>query len=121
MGKIQKISNYAKDKMRETRFNKLVKECERLYATHPLAEWQRERIAEIRALGEFKCKVVDDKAMETKRRMVEEFMQFEIDFIYASTKFRQEHPGEEMKLAKESKVSAFFKDIVERAKALGNS
>lgn len=120
MGKIQQISNYAKDKMRESRFNKLVKECERLYATHPLAEWQRERIAEIRALGEFKCKVVDDKAMETKRRMVEEFMQFEIDFIYASAKFREENPGEEMKFAKESKVSAFFKDIIERAKTLGN-
>lgn len=89
-------------KIQASRLDKLVREGQRLWDTEKMEQWQIDRINEIRQLGEKKCAIIDQKADEAKRGIVEEFMQFEIDFIYGSQKFKKENPGEEMKLTKDS-------------------
>ena len=125
MGLLKKLNQWRKQERLETKFAKLVRECDRLSKTEPLSSWQKDRIKEIRALGEFKCKVIDDKAREAKMGIVEEFMQFEIDFIYASQKFKTENPGREMRLIPEESgfrgmfSGAFFRSLIGRSKRMG--
>lgn len=111
-----------KKRLGDGRMARLVEEGTQLHATLPMAEWQRKRIAEIRAVGEQKCREVEQASEMRKRQLVEDFMQFEIDFMLASNKFREHNPGEEWKPGGVWKAGfalrKFFKGLGHRAEAM---
>ena len=97
MGHLRNLNLGLKKMMQDTRLMKLSKEGQMLYATVPLAPWQKKRIEEIREVGELKCAEVDKEATRLKRGIVEDFLEFELGFIKASASFRKNNPGVEWK------------------------
>lgn len=100
--------------IRQTRMSKLANKIHELHAITPMQPWQTQRIKEIRNICEAKEKQLFDKANALCQEIREEHMQFEVDFIIASAKFREDHPGEEMVLEPKN----FFERMFDKAKGV---
>lgn len=103
----------------EGRMQKIAKELTTLHAQTPLAEWQRNRITEIRNAGEFHIKKMYHKARVLEMQLMEEYAQHEIDFIMASNQFKRDNPGQEWAPDLTSKLGLVARSFWKRFMATG--
>ncbi|MEK7068562.1 MAG: hypothetical protein AAB964_01970 [Patescibacteria group bacterium] len=100
---------------------RLSKELQHFYANHFLSPWQKTKIGEIRALYEHKQKGLDRAHDIASSRLSEEFMQFELDYAFASDQFKKENPGKEWAPSgiKGLLSKAFWVNLVRKGRELG--
>ncbi len=97
---------------------KLSRALQEFYASHMVSKWQRDRVNEIRALYEDKQKDLNIAHDHACSRLSEEFMDFELEYLRVSDKFKEENEGEEMPWNVNGKTP-FIASLINRAKAFG--
>lgn len=122
MGMQKMLSRFNRNEKARTKAYKLSREIQKFYANHYVAQWQQDRVSSIRTLFEAAMKNLEKAHDYSASRTSEEFMQFELDFLFASNKFREENPpGMEWhpEGVKGIFYKAFWKNLMIRAKMLG--
>lgn len=89
------LSRYDHNERARSRAYKLSREIQHFYANHMMAPWQHSRIGEIRALYEAAQKKLAKAHDLGSSRISEEFMQLELDTLFAMEQFRENNPGQE--------------------------
>lgn len=111
--------------VRSSKYLNLAQEVQRLHAHTPMADWQRSRVAEIRALYEDKRQKLGEKHDVLQAELAREFMQHEVDFITASHEFRKKNPDEVWAPTAIGKMGfmakRFWNQLIERGRSLGIS
>lgn len=123
MGMLRKLGRMNHNERAKSKAYKLSRELQHWYASHFLSAWQREKIAEIRAVYESKQKQLDRAHDIASSQLSEEYMQFELDYAVTSNKFKEDNPGEEWAPSgiRGLFAKAFWVNLAKRAKLMGVS
>ena len=115
------INRFHKEQVNKIKAVQIAKEIESWMASHPMAQWQRQRCKEIRAVYESKIKQLERAHDIAATQVAEDFAQFELDFLKASHEFRQDNPNKEWhpEGAAGLLTKAFWRNFAHEAKELG--
>ena len=121
MGILRKLNQRAKAEKQKGKAYKLSKSLQEFYAKHLVSAWQRGRVDDIRKMYEWKQNQLDAAHDFSSSRLSEEFMQYELDYLYASDQFKQDNPGMEWhpKGIKGVFKKAFWSNLIKRGMKLG--
>jgi hypothetical protein len=121
MGIARQIGQWRRSEKAKTRGYKLSKELQLWYGNHYVSPWQQGKINEIRALYEKRQQDLARAHDYSASRLSEEFMQFELDYLFTSDKFKADNPGKEWAPTGVRGIfyKAFWKNLMKKADALG--
>ncbi len=117
----QQLTKYRKEKLAAQKAYQLSKALQEFYSSHPLSIWQKEKVDEIRNRYKLKQKELNVAHDIASSRLSEAFMQFELDYLYASEEYRKENPGMEWHTSgiKGLFTKAFWANLSKKAEQIG--
>lgn len=93
MGILHKVNQKLKAEEKKKKAYQLSKALQEFYESHLISQWQQGEINKIRKDYEEKQKALNIAHDIASSQLSEQFMQFELDYLYSSDEFKKDNPG----------------------------